>query len=236
MSKRLPPSKPRHLQLVTSGPTRASTEALDGEDGAVVAHGHMLLQQVAQDGRTRVRGGWKLSVAALLGVALALAGLRLGASRLQATQSGQIDTRRFSMAVFVRHHGDPAADVLLAEHDTVRVDDAWHFALHNRSRKNVWFGLFAATPQGQIYWFYPRDGGGEDIKTLPLPAIVSVTLPDAITPEALSPGPLHVYGVFVPAPVFLTQIESSFAAHGPTGLQAALAADVQTLAVHVVEP
>jgi hypothetical protein len=235
MSKKQAPLKPRHLQLVSSASSRPTNPEFPGDMDSESVHGE-LLEQIAAEGRPRLRGGWPLILALLLAIGVVYVGVHLGASHLPGSRGVRFDSRRFGISASVHHHSDPQAPIVLTDGDTVRTDDAWQFVLHNRSRKNMWFGIFAASPDGQITWFYPRDGAGADIQTLPLPAINTVTLPDSVTPETLSPGMLQIYGLFTPAPVALSQVEMAYATHGVAGLRGDLGADVEALAVHAIAP
>jgi hypothetical protein len=234
--KQPPPSKPRHLQLVlpsgspsTDANTPPSAQMSDGRADSTFG-------ALPEGGMPGLRGGWTLVAGLLVAIGVVYVGLHVGASRLKAAAAARFDSRRFSMQAFVRHHDDPDESQPVGEGDSVRTDDTWHFVLHNRSRKNVWFGIFAAGDDGQLAWFYPRNGGGEDTHALPLPAIPTVTLPEGLAAESLTPGTWHVMGLFAPVPVAVSEVEAAFAAGGAAGVRQKLAAEVQELVAHAEAP
>lgn len=234
MRKDTPPPHNRHLQLVSndgSVPTPASGVGWAGTDGPAP-----LLRQIAADSGRNYWGGWRVGMAVLGALVLVYGGLHLGAAHLRDPAGNAYDARRFSMAVSVRSPLEPETTSQLAAHSTVRTDDAWSFVLHNRSHQNAFFGLFAVSKQGQFFWFYPRDGGGVDLQTLPLPAIPTMTLPDGVVPDALGEGPLDVMAVFLPQPASLSELETDYTAGGVERLRQRHKADVQQLEVSVVRP
>lgn len=234
MRKDTPPTYNRYLQLV---PPDGSHDAAQDAQGWPAADGPApLLRQITAESRRASRSAWRMTLVFAGVVALVYAGLRFGALQLRPDESHGFDARRFSMAASVYSRVTPEQNTALQAHDAVRADDAWRFVLHNRSHTNAYFGLFAVSPQGQFFWFYPRDGGGVDLQTLPLPAIPTITLPDGVTPDALAEGPLKVLAVFLPQPALLSQLEADYAQGGTQALRAHYKADVQQLEVNVVKP
>lgn len=234
MRKDTPPPHNRHLQLV---PYDGLPQAPRGGEGWAGTDGPApLLRQVAADSQQHRWTSWRMGIIALGALALVYAGLHWGALHLRDTTSKSFDARRFSVAISVRPRLEPQAQSPVSMHTTVRTDDAWSFVLHNRSHQNAYFGLFAASKQNQFFWFYPRDGGGVDLQTLPLPAIPTMTLPDGIVPDALAEGPLDVMAVFLPQPASLSELEAAYSAGGIERLRQRHNADVQQLEVVVVRP
>lgn len=233
-----PSSKPPHLQLVPSQGTPPAPES----NSEPTSEESFDAIYAADFTATPLRPFWGYRLTLLGSIASMLVLLWIGwfwRHYRPNHAASAYDGKRFSMTVrsCPHHAGTEIPEYqLLMPGDTVHADDAFSFEMHNRSHQNVWFGVAAISDAGQFFWFYPRNGEGQDVALLPLPAIPTLSLPEGIEAHDFPPGRIHFVGMFLPQRVEVSQIESTFHAAGFSGLQHNLNAQLSTVDLKISAP
>jgi hypothetical protein len=196
---------------------------------------HLLLERALPDGRSRSEDRLWRSIVASAHAADAAGGIRTVARRFL-HPAVLLAGGALALALFVSRRPDTqpesalpvargeAADTkspptlhlfrTVGDHETepvdrsIRADDGILFAYSNPGADLAYLMVFAVDAHGGVHWYYPAyERPGDNPAATPIRTrALGVELGEEIR-HSLPPGPLRVFALFLPRPMFVDEIE-----------------------------
>ncbi len=131
-------------------------------------------------------------------------------------------TAQLGVAITCYLHSHPEAGVALLEGMRVHPDDGYSFVVFNRSNQLNYLVIFAQDAAGVGHWIYPERNAGAALgAAITIPAAPqSLALPEGVTLESPSLGPLVLVAAFFAEPPVLADVEATLLRVGLAGVGA----------------